>query len=355
MANAPLTTSSQITGPVNVVFQQTLLRNAKMRCPYFVGTVPAEIAEHRGSFTAKWRRLENLAATTTPLAELSGNVAFPTRVSVQPTVTDFTATLQKYGNFVLLTEEVDLINFNEYADKLLEVLGINAGQSLNQLQRNILEGNVTLKYPGGVVSDGATNSAITIGQMRNAVNSLARLYALRFTAITEGEDSFGTAPIPAAYWGLCHVDVEEDVRALPDFLPVERYAGQTEIMVGEFGMNTTARVRWIGTEESSISAGAGAATTSLRNTTGNADLYTSIVLGMEAHGSVGLDFHHIKEIYMAGDTLPGIQVIAHERGSAGTADPLNEVSSIGWKTWHTGKILNPNWAFGLRSGASLLQ
>ena len=113
MANAPITTSSQVPGPVNVVFQQTLLRNAKMRCPFFVGSLPAEIAEHRGSFTAKWRRIENLAATTTPLAELTGNVAFPTRVSVQPTVTDQTATVQKYGNFVILTEEVDLINFNE--------------------------------------------------------------------------------------------------------------------------------------------------------------------------------------------------------------------------------------------------
>lgn len=355
MASAPLTTSSNIPGPVNVVFQQTLLRNAKMRCEYFVGSVPAEIAEHRGSFTAKWRRIENLSATTTPLAELTGNIAFPTRTSVQPTVTDYTATVQKYGNFILLTEEADLINFNEYADKLMEIMGINSGQSLNQLQRNVTEGNSTLLYASGFTADNQVTNVLLSAQMRNATNQLANNNALRFNAYTEGEDAFGTSPIPSSLWGICHVDVEEDVRNMTDFIPVERYASQTEVMIGEFGMNSTARIRWVSSSEASISAGSGGSTTAIRNTGGSANLYTSLVFGMEAVGSVGLDFAHIKEAYMAGDTLPGVQAIAHERGSAGTGDPLNEVSSIGWKSWHAGKILNPLWIYGLRSGASILQ
>lgn len=355
MASAPITTSSQLTAPVNAVFQQTLLRNAKMRTPYFVGTMPAEIQEHRGSYTAKWRRIENLSAATTALSELTGNVAFPTRVSVQPSVTDFTVAVQKYGNFILLNEEVDLLNFNEYADKLVEILGINAGQSLNRLQRDVGEGNATILYPAGATNDGTTGSVVTIGQMRKAVNNLGRNSGMRFTGLTRGEDSYGTAPVPAAFWGICHVDVEEDIRAMSDFLPVERYAGQTDIMVGEFGMNTAARIRWISTEEASVGAGLGATSTTLRNTTSSADLYTSLVFAMEAMGTVGLDFEHIKEVYMAGDSLPGVQVIMKERGSAGVADPLNELSSLGWKSWHAGKILNTGWIYGLRSGATLLQ
>lgn len=357
MASAPLTTTSQLTSPVNFVFQTTLLRNAKARCPYFLGSVAAEISEHRGTFSAKWRRIENLTPTTTPLSELTGNVAFPTRVSVQPSVNDLTATVQKYGNFVLLTEEADLINFNEYADKLVEILGINAGQSLNRLQRNVLEADTSIIFPVGASADNQVSSIISMGMVRSASNKLANQSALRFTALTRGEDSFGTAPISASFWGLCHVDIEQDIRQLPDFLPVERYAGQTEIELGEFGASTSANIRWVSTEESTISTGAGAASTAIRNTTGNADLYSSLVFGMEAHGSVGLDFEHIKEIYMAGDRLPGVQVIAHERGSAGTADPLNEVSSVGWKSWHTGKLLSTNntWMYLLRTGASLLQ
>ena len=108
----PLTTTSTITGPVNVDFQMNLLRTARANCPYLFGTMPADIAEHSGTFTAKWRRYENLTPTTTPLAELSGAVAFPTRTGSQPTITDVTATVQKYGDFFYLNEEVDLLNYN---------------------------------------------------------------------------------------------------------------------------------------------------------------------------------------------------------------------------------------------------
>ncbi|HEX9472502.1 MAG TPA: N4-gp56 family major capsid protein [Bradyrhizobium sp.] len=352
---APITTTSNIAGPVNFVFQETLLRTARPRAVYFAGSVPAEIEEHSGTFSAKWRRIENLTATTTPLAELTGNVSFPTRTSVQPTVTDTTATVQKYGNFIILSEEVDLINFNGQADDLVVKMGINSGQSLNRLQRNILEANVTIYRPAGATNDGTTGSAITSGISRKGVNVLQNNVATEFMGESRGEQAFGTAPVPTSFLGLCHVDVEADIRTFADFIPVERYAGQVETFPGEFGIDSIARIRWVSHPEATVSTGVGAASTTLRNTTGNADLYTSIVMGQDAHGSVGLGFEHIREIYEAGDKLPGIQLITHARGSAGTGDPLNELSSLGWKSWHTGALLNTNWILGIRSGATLLQ
>lgn len=352
---APITTTSQIAGPVNYVFQETLLRTARPRAVYFAGSVPAEIREHEGTFSAKWRRIENLSATTSALSELTGNVAFPTRTSVQPSVTDITATVSKYGNFVILSEEVDLINFNGQADNLVEKMGINAGQSVNRLQRNVLESNVTIQRVGGAGGDGSLGSAITANALKKAVNTLQNNVATEFMGESRGEAAFGTAPIPTSFLGLCHVDIEADLRTLASFIPVERYAGQVETFPSEFGIDSDARIRWISHPEATVSAGAGAASTTLRNTTGNADLYTSIVMGQDAHGSVGLGFEHIKEIYEAGDELPGIQLISHARGSAGTGDPLNELSSLGWKTWHTGAILNSNWILGVRSGATLYQ
>ncbi len=351
---APITTTSQIAGPVNFVFQETLLRTARPRAVYFAGSVPAEIREHEGTFSAKWRRIENLSAATSALSELTGNVAFPTRTSVQPSVTDITATVSKYGNFIILSEEVDLVNFNGQADDLVVKMGINAGQSLNQLQRNVLEANVTIQRVGGAGSDGATGSAITSNALKKVTNTLQRNVATEFMGMSRGEDAYGTAPVPTSFLGLCHVDIEVDIRGLSTFIPVERYAGQVEVYPGEFGIDTDSRTRWISHPEATISTGAGAASTTLRNTAGNADLYTSIVLGQDAHGSVGLGFEHIKEVYEAGDQLPGIQLITHARGSAGVGDPLNELSSLGWKTWHTGAILNANWIFGVRSGATLV-
>jgi len=357
-----LTSTTEIAGPVNVVFQVNLLRNAKALAPYFIGTEAAEIAEHSGTFTAKWRRIENLTAVTTALTELSGSISFPTRQGVQPSVTDLTATVQKYGNYILLNEEVDLVNFNGQADKLSEILGMNAGQSLNRLQRDIAEDNFTAVLAGAATT--ATDiggtvalAALGLSEIASTVNQLNRQDAMLFLPKTEGSRNIGTTPIRSAYWGICHVDTEEDVRTLTGFVPVEQYSSQTAVERGEFG--SVGGVRWIATTESSIDTGSGdtttgSATVDVRGTTNRSDVYNTVVYGREAVGSVGLGVEHVKQSYMVGDRLPGVQMISHGKGSAGSADPLNEVTTMGWKSWHAGIVLNSNWGRTIRHAASVL-
>lgn len=344
-----VTTTTEISAPVNNVFQVNLLRNAKALCPYFVGMVGAEIMEHQGTFTARWRRIENLTPTTTPLAEITGSLAFPTRTPDQPTITDVTATVQKFGNFFFLNEEVDLVNFNGQTAKLSEVLGINAGQSLNRLQRNVLEDNSTAVFHAGATTatDVGGQGGISLGDIAFTINALHNQNAMKFTPILGGSQNIGTTPLRDSFWGICHVDTEEHIRTLNGFNSAETYYTQVELAPGEFG--AVGGVRWISTTEAGIDADSGAtvtgtATTDGRTTSGTSyDVYNTMIIGREAAGSVGFGFEHIKTIYRAGDTLPGVMMISHMRGSAGAADPLNEVSSLGWKSWHTGTILNSNW------------
>lgn len=359
-----LTTSTTISAPVNVVFQETLLRNAKANCPYFAGSTPAEISYHSGTFTAKWRRIENLAPVTAALSELSGAVNFPTRQEVQPSITDTTATVSKYGNFMFLDEEVDLLNFNGQADKLMEIIGINAGQSLNRLQRNILEDSLTAILGGsattatGISGTPTASGFIKRSDIANIVNTLQRNIGMKFKPQTTGSTNVGSTPIRMSYIGFVHPDVEEDLRTLTGFNSVETYAGQTEIMDGEVGH--IGGVRFISTPEASIDvttgvAATGSATTCGRSTATRYDVYNTPVIAQDCIGSVGFGFEHIKESYMAGDKLPGVQVISKARGSAGAADPLNELSSLGWKSWHTGVVLNTGWGRTLRHTSSILK
>ncbi len=358
-----VTTQTEIAGPVNVDFQMQLLRNAKALCPYFVGSDSAEITSHSGTFTAKWRRYENLTPTTTALTEITGSVAFPTRTGTQPTVTDVTATLSKFGDFIYLNEEVDLVNFSHQGAKLMEVLGIQAGRSLNRLQRNVLEDNATAFLSGTattatlVDAGAAENAEFSLRDVSRIVNTLQRNDVRKFAPMTTGSTNIGTQPIRDALWGFTHIDVEEDIRLITNFVSAEDYASQADLQPGEFG--SLGGVRFISTTEASIDAGAGqtstgSATVEGRNTGDRADIYNTVILGRDAHGSVGLDFHHAKETYLAGDSLPGVQVIQHSRGSAGSADPLNELSTVGWKSWHTGVILNGEWVRVQRSTASIL-
>lgn len=357
-----ITTQTEIAGPVNVVYQTALLRRAKMLLPHFVGSTPGTVGQHMGTFTVKWRRYEHLTPTTTPLAEITGSVAFPTRTAVTPTVTDLTATVQKYGQFMFLNEEVDLVNINRPMVELTEVLGEQAGRSLNRLQRNEIEDNSTQVFAGAATTatNVGLNSAtgfITRSTLANTVNQLNRQDAMKFLAMTTGSTNIGTAPVRESYWGINHPDVTEDIRLLTGFQAVETYAGQTETAMGEYGH--VGGIRFVESTESTIDAGSGASSTSSATSDGRAtsnrfDVYNTVVLGRDFHGSLGLDASHIKEIYRTGDKLPAVQMITHPRGSGGVADPLNEVSSVGWKSWHAAKILNPNWGRCIKSVASKL-
>ncbi len=352
---SPYTTTTEIAGPINNIFMETLLRNAKAHCPYYAGSMPATVGIHQGTFTAKWRRIENLTPTTTALSELTGNLAFPTRDAVQASVTDYTATVLKYGNHYLLSEEVDLINVNGQAKKLVETLGINAGSSLNRLQRNELEDNSTLVQAAGAANDAATTTALAAADVRNVVNILNRNSAVKYTGRTTGSTSIGTSPIRSAFLGICHYDVEEDVRDMTGFIASESYASQTQLYQNEFG--AFGGVRFVSTEEGGIDADTGGANAALRGTTNpaaNIDLYTTVIYGMDYHGSLGLDVAYTTSEYTAGDELEPVEIILHARGSAGAADPMNEISTLGWKAWHAAKILNATWGRGIRSGATAL-
>lgn len=353
-------TDTELPKPLNAVFQQTLLRNAQVRAPYFIGTVSGELQKNRGSNVASWRRIENLAVATSALTELTTTASYMQgRNAAALSVTPVNATLAKYGNFVILNEEVDLFNFPEQFNKILRIIAINAGQSLNQLQRNVVEDNATLIYSGGAASDGAVSSIITLDSIRLAVNTLDRNSALTFTPMTTGSQNINTTPINMGFWGLTHPDVAVDIAALSGFVSVERYAGQTSVANGEFGTLTVAgkAVRFISSEDAGVDAGSGATgagSADLNNTSDNGDLYTTVIYGQEAIGTVGLGEQWTDGIYHAGEELDPVDVIVKTPKNSGTSDPFNEISTIAWKAWHTGAILNANWVRGIRSGATLL-
>lgn len=348
-----ITTTSAFDAPVNVVLQRDFLSNAKAHCPYYVGSEPASIREHSGSFTAKWLSVTNRTPTTSALSELTGSLTLPTRAGTASAKSEKTATVQKYGDVEYLTEEVDLLYPRNLEQKLMEVHSIQAGRSLNRLQRNELEDNLTLHRVGGAQNNAAVAGPIDANAIRYVVNQLDRSDAMKFTAVSGGSQNFNTSPIPACYWAMGHHDVMEDVRRIEGFIPVEKYAGHIRTAPEEVG--TAGRLRFIGTSEATVDADSGGAPGGdLRSTTGaSCDIYTTVVIGKECHGSVGLGFEHVQEQYKAGDDLPGIQMIHKAKGKLG-GDPLDEIASFAWKTWHAAEILQTTWGYGIVSGARKL-
>lgn len=354
--------ATTIVAPVNFVLMKGLLKAAERVMPYFNGVMPGTLEANQGSFSVKWRRLENLAAATSALTELSGNqtAAWFGRTAASPTMTDITATVAKYGNFIPFTEELDLINVNSKAAQLMDKLGENAGHSLNLLMRDVFDAGSNVRFANSVASNTLVNSSIGAEDIRAAVNFLNRNSAMKQFLMTGGSTKVGTVPVRASYYGICHSDVEEDIRIISGFVPVEQYGAYTDVNVGEFGM--VGGVRWASTEIAPITTSVSTVTLGASEFRGagtnNAlwDVYSSVIYGKEAVGSVGLGTDHAEEIYSGKSQNPGrvkaVQAIMKPVGSSGAIDPFNEVGSLAWKAYWAGKILNNDWVVPLRTLAT---
>lgn len=354
MATAVTTNATHLTQPVNFVLMKGLLQAARKKLPYFNGTLPGELIKMGGSSAVKWERINNLAAVSTALGEFQGNSAFLFgRALVTPTYSSVTATCAKYGNAIQVTEEVDLFNVNTRAARLMDTLGANAGESLNTVAKAEYDNATSVvRYSNGVAG-GATasksyvTSKMTALDIQFAVNKLNLNAAMPFTPMATGSRNIGTNPIRSAYYGICHVDTEEDIRRMAGFTAVETYGGYTETMPFEFGH--AFGVRWCSTQIATINLSAGKKTSLTATYRGSSnilnDVYSSYIYGREAVGTVGLGNMHASNSYEMYNPKypPAVEVIFKPAGSAGAGDPYNEISSLAWKSWFVAKILNQAW------------
>lgn len=359
MALTAIDTGTYSPHPVNAIMEQAFLRRAQQVCPYLIGSQPGQLAMNGGTATIKWRRFEQETPTTSALSEITTASYGNGRSSDTPTNTDVTALVAKYGQFYILTEEVDLLSVNGTAMEFMDILGESAGRSINMLMRNEMEDNATNHYAANVASTGAVHAAVVAGDLNYAINVLTRNSARVFAPLTNGSTNIGTVPILSSYWGICHPDVAYNISQISGFTSVEKYAGQVALVEGEFGYWPLAGrgVRFIMSEDSSVDANAGAALSGadLRSTGGSTvDVYTICVFGKDSFGSVGLGKRHTDGVYRAGDKTGGWEIISKPRGSAGTGDPFNEIATIAWKAWFVGKALNSNWSRAIRVAATNL-
>jgi N4-gp56 family major capsid protein len=332
--------------------------------------MPGSLQKGGGTNVISWRRyntsLDNasgIAPNNTALTELTGAASYMQgRTPDTVHFTEVTATMAKYGQYYILSEEVDLYVVNPTGAGIVDTLAITAGRNLNQLQRNVAEDNVTLLQTGQAASDGAQSNVITLNAIKTAVIALNTNAALPFTPLSGGSQNVGTSPILPAFWFLCHPHVADDVAGLTGFAGVQSYTAHTDTVAGEFGMIPAAgfAVRCVQSPDAGTDAdlgAAGAATAGVRGVT-KADLYTSVIYGRDAIGSVGLGRAHTDGIYRAGDDTGMFEIIA--KGAAtnrmsGTSDPFDEITTVAYKFFHAGAVLNANFARGIRSAATLIQ
>ena len=325
------TTTAAVSSAVTEFYDRTLLTRA---LPYLAHD---KFGQRRpiptgNSKQIKFRKYNSLSAATTPLAE------GVTPSSTALAVTDITATVAQYGAFVELSDMVSLTNVEPVLTEAAEVLGEQAGLSLDQIYRDVLVAGTGVLYSSGDANRGAVAHLLTTTDLDKAIRTLMGNNARMFTEIITATDGVGTKPIAAAYMGIVHPDVYYTLRGLTGFVDVHEYASQGAVMEGEVGAYKN--IRFVASTNAKIFAGDGATGSAYKATGGDYDVYSTLIFGKDAYGITELQGN-------------GLKNIVKPYGSGGTGDPLDQRATSGWKATTVCKILDDTRMIRIETAAAL--
>ena len=247
-----------------------------------------------GGKTIEFRKYSPLPKMLTPLTE----GVTPNGQKLNMGV--ITATVKQYGGFIELSDMLLLTAIDNNLVQATKLLGSQAGRTLDTITREVLNGGTNVQYAEGQVNSRAalsytdenTNHNLTVNAVRRAVRFLKVMNAPR---------------INGYYAGIIHPDCSYDLMSDPKWVNVKTYSDPEGIYEGEIGR--IEGVRFVETSEAKVFTGAGAS---------GRDVYSTLIIGADAYG--------VTEI-----TGGGLQHIVKQLGSAGTADPLNQRATAGWK------------------------
>ena len=307
------TTREEITAEVNNYYDRTLLERLLPNLVFTKFGQIRDIPRKSGTKVIKFRKYTALSVATTALTE------GVTPAGSQLSVTDITATVAQYGDYITVTDVLDYESPDPVLTEAAEVLGEQAAETLDELARDILVAGTTVQYAN---TSGATTRAtvystdlLTVAEIRKAVRTLQTNKAKKITRIVDPDEGYATSPINAAFIGIVGPKGLYTLKSLTGWVPVEKYANKADIMDGEAG--ALDEVRFIVTSKSKVFEDAGS--TSI-------DVHATLILGANAYGITRISGEALKNI-------------VKPLGSAGSADPLDQRATSGWKATFVTRIL----------------
>jgi N4-gp56 family major capsid protein len=387
--NTQVTTDAELSVEMKTYYSDYLIDNAK---PFLVHDQFGQkkpIPKGKGK-TIEFRKYTPFPKALKPLIE----GVTPDGRSLE--VTNVTATISQFGDYVTLSDLLMLTAIDNNLVQATELLGQQAGETLDTVTRDLINGGTNVQYADSSVlarhllsgGEASGNTYLSV-----ACTALAQRNMKYNKARTMGKD----------YVAIIHPDVTFDLRNDPKWEDWHKYASPEDLFNGEIGRlnnirfvetteakiftaaNLTNAARDLGiasvagkvftvdeavdaqeaaalvgryvivkgylyTVASASAGAAGAATVTVNENVmgspGASDImypgeagakgrsvYSTLVIGKDAYGTTDVEGG-------------GLEFIVKQLGSGGTADPLNQRATTGWKATKTAKILTD--AFILR-------
>jgi len=310
-----ITTSTVLPAPVQQSFSYKLL---SVPTPYMIHSIPAmkKVMPSNGGTTLRMRRYNPLSTATVPLG--NSGVTPPAQ---QLTAIDIDATIDFYGTYVYLNEQVTLQNQDPALNEAAQRLGVSLRQTEDELIRNMLASTASfINCVNGTNGDNPTE--MTRADVDEVIRTLANNDAYTISDNIEGDDKFGTAPVRDAYFALASTNLIGDLEDVTGFIAKAQYPNQASTLRPEWG--SVSNLRFLLSSIGSVSTAASLL---------SANVYNVFVVGMEAYACVEQDGYSAQFIYR-----PPIY-----------DGPLALNASVGYKMAQVPRITNDAWVINLRT------
>ncbi len=301
--NTNVTTDAGLSDEMKTYYSTYLIRLAEPMLVHDQFAQKHPIPKNGGK-TIEFRKYDSLPKALTPLTE--GVTPDGQKLSMSK----ITATVNQYGGYVELSDILMLTAIDNNLMEATRVIADQAARTLDTITREVLNGGTNVQYAAGqvnarsaLVGGSATasdNHYLTVDAIRRAVRFLKVMNARK---------------INGDYVGIIHPDAAYDLMSDPEWRKPHEYVDTDNLYAEEIGR--IAGVRFVESTEAKVFAGEGA---------DGRDVYSTLILGADAYG--------VTEI-----TGGGLQHIVKQLGSAGTADPLNQRATCGWKATKTAERL----------------
>lgn len=308
-APANTTTAEGMAVEMKTFYDRTLIENAEPELVHDQWAQTRDIPKNGGK-TIEFRKYDQLPKALTPLTE------GVTPEGQEMKVTKLEATVKQYGGFVALSDLLILTAIDNNIVEASELIGSQAGRTLDTISREVMNAGTNVQYAEGQVTSRAaitSDMKLTVKAVKKAVRFLKKQNAKR---------------INGYFYGIINPDCSFDLTEDEKFVEVVKYKNPERIYNGEIG--AIEGVRFVETTEAKIFAGAGAS---------GIDVYSTLILAANAYATTKIKGG-------------GLETIIKQLGSAGTADPLDQRATVGWKALKVTEILSQQYMVRIESAST---
>lgn len=304
-------------------YDKALLDNASPNLVYDQFAQKRNIPKNGGK-TIQFRKFTPFAKAVTALTEgvtPDGNTLDQKEI---------TATIAQYGDYTMISDLLDMTHLDPIMAETVKLHGAQAGVSLDTITREVVCAGTNVmfapKNAGGTITPVSTRATMDI-------TSLITLDMIFDAAAWLKAQN--TPKIDGSYVAILHPYVARDlmVAAKDDgsWIDVNKYSNATNIFEGELGK--IGGVRFVESSEAKLIND----NTCPANGSGKyLTVAATVVLGANAYATTAVEGG-------------GLRTIVKQLGSAGTADPLDQRATIGWKSNKVAVRLEEAWMVRLES------